>query len=1115
MKKRILSAFLALVLLVSLAPAAAFTASAASLSVSESAITVLKRLVGYSKTCYQSGSKYYIGYGTLCDNEDHTTLSVTASTTSTDGTAEYETNDTEHTITETEADVLLRAELATICTSVNSFASSAGLSLSQSKFDALVLYSFCNGTAWMSGTGVFRTAVVNGISGNSFLNICVNACTNTSVMKETKTYGLQIANMYMNGNYSATAPSSFKIMKFDADGGYLSESGGETYSYYYDTSLTDTDLPTPTKSGETFAGWYTKKDGSGTKITKLNYAASSYSTLYAYWSDSDSTTTDDDSIDVTVTVTNSYVNIREYYNIYSTKIGTYSYGEELRIVDAVTGSDGFLWGAVATSSTDDTVVGWIALMYTDWSTASESSSSSSSALATAVISCSNYVNVRAGAGTGYKITGALASGTKVYIYEFETVSGLQWGRTDVGWICLSYADVTMLGSNTVVSTDPTLASYAFTGTANEDTTIYSYPQENDTLKVGTLSSGTAVTVLKLQGTGDEWEAVEWAYISSGWVKIEDLTLDDATFVVTSSSLTVRALNGSESTVSDVLSTGVELVIDSNNLRLSYDGSKTSVWGHTEKYDGYVNLSSSSVDRTNAPDVDEDDTTEYTGLIATVINTDTVNVRRNPKTTSTLIGTLSRGTTVPVLDEEDGWYQLDIDVDDDPDTNSWVYGGYLEVYEGTITTSSSSSSSSSSSETGTGIIANTYTGVNLRSGPSTAYAILGKILTGTEVTILEVTTTGTTKWGRVEGGWICMDYVTMISYDDIPGYSSSSSSSTSTSVSSYDDVETSSTTAIYTGYVNNAVNVLKSAEDDAETVTSLSSGDGVTIHELLAVTTTKTGSTTDSNGDTVTVTTETVTYWARTNDGYIQDPEKYITLYTLDEETYTLTAASSLDVYKTVSDATSDDGTVAYELTLGDQVTVTALQIIQDKVWGKVANEDGAVGWARLDYFAEGAYTLSTSTSSSSTTSTTTTTDTSTTTTTTDTSSTKYTGTVINTTSLNVRATASTSATITTTLSQGAALVIYETTIAEGLAWGRCDAGWVYLYYVDLSPTSGTAMDAKIVLGDAGTTTTIYASSSGSETVGTYARMTVVNIYEVVGTRSRTDDGWVETTRLGN
>ncbi len=1104
MKKRILSAFLALVLLVSLAPAAAFTASAASLSVSESAITVLKRLVGYSKTCYQSGSKYYIGYGTLCDNEDHTTLSVTASTTSTDGTAEYETNDTEHTITETEADVLLRAELATICTSVNSFASSAGLSLSQSKFDALVLYSFCSGTAWMSGTGVFRTAVVNGVSGNSFLNTCVNACTSSNVVSS---YGLQIANMYMNGNYSATAPSTFKIMKFDADGGYLAESGSGSYKCYYDTSLTDTDLPTPTYTGKTFAGWYTEEDGGGTKITKLNYAASSYTTLYAYWSDSASTTTDDDSIDVTVTVTNSYVNIREYYNIYSTKIGTYSYGEELRIVDAVTGSDGFLWGAVATSGTDDTVVGWIALMYTDWSTASESSSSSSSALATAVISCSNYVNVRAGAGTGYKVTGALANGTKVYIYEFETVSGLQWGRTDVGWICLSYAEVTMLGSNTVVSTDPTLASYAFTGVTKDATPVFSSSDTGVGDVVTTLAAGTEVTVLQLKGSSLLWEEALWGYTSSGWVKLKYLDLDESTFVVTSSSLTVRDANGSESTVSDVLSTGVELVIDSNTLCLSWDGTKTSVWGYTEKYDGYVNLSSSSVDRTNAPDIDEDDdTTEYTGLIATVINTDTVNVRRNPKTTSTLIGTLSRGTTVPVLDEEDGWYQLDIDVDDDPDTNSWVYGGYLEVYEGTITTSSSSSSStSSSSETGTGIIANTYTGVNLRSGPSTAYASLGKILTGTEVTILEVTTTGTTKWGRVEGGWICMDYVTMISYDDIPGYSSSSSSSTSTSVSSYDDVETSSTTAIYTGYVNKAVKVRKSAEDDAEAVTSLSTGDSVTIHELLAVTTTKTGSTTDSNGDTVTVTTETVTYWARVNDGYIQNPEDYITLYTLDEETYTLTAKDSLNVY-----TTEGGSTVAYELTLGDQVTVTALQIIQDKVWGKVANEDGAVGWARLDYFAEGAYTLSTSTSS-----TTSTTGTSTTTTTTDTSSTKYTGTVINTTSLNVRATASTSATITTTLSQGAALVIYETTISEGLAWGRCDAGWVYLYYVDLSPSSGTAIDAKIVLGDAGTTTTIYASSSGSETVGTYARMTVVNIYEVVGTRSRTDDGWVETTRLGN
>ncbi len=44
-----------------------------------------------------------------------------------------------------------------------------------------------------------------------------------------------------------------------------------------------------------------------------------------------------------------------------------------------------------------------------------------------------------------------------------------------------------------------------------------------------------------------------------------------------------------------------------------------------------------------------------------------------------------------------------------------------------------------------------------------------------MTILEVKLVGAAKWGRVKQGWICMDYVTMISYDDIPGNNSNNGS----------------------------------------------------------------------------------------------------------------------------------------------------------------------------------------------------------------------------------------------------------------------------------------------------------------------------------------------------
>ena len=123
---------------------------------------------------------------------------------------------------------------------------------------------------------------------------------------------------------------------------------------------------------------------------------------------------------------------------------------------------------------------------------------------------------------------------------------------------------------------------------------------------------------------------------------------------------------------------------------------------------------------------------------------------------------------------------------------------------------------------------------------------------------------------------------------------------------------------------------------------------------------------------------------------------------------------------------------------------------------------------------------------------------------------RYTGKVINTNAVNVRATASTTAAITTQLKYGQSLVVYETTISENMAWGRCDAGWVYLYYVDLTPVVNGAVDARVVYND---NTVIYTDVNGSGVAGTYARMSVIDIYEIVGSMARTDKGWVNTNDL--
>ena len=122
---------------------------------------------------------------------------------------------------------------------------------------------------------------------------------------------------------------------------------------------------------------------------------------------------------------------------------------------------------------------------------------------------------------------------------------------------------------------------------------------------------------------------------------------------------------------------------------------------------------------------------------------------------------------------------------------------------------------------------------------------------------------------------------------------------------------------------------------------------------------------------------------------------------------------------------------------------------------------------------------------------------------------RYTGNVIRTNELNVRANPSTTAAKTTTLKSGQALVVYETTTAEGMAWGRCDAGWVYLYYVDLVPATG-AVDARVVANE---NTVAYTDMNCSAVAGTFARQSVVDIYEIVGKMARTDLGWVNVDNL--
>ena len=62
----------------------------------------------------------------------------------------------------------------------------------------------------------------------------------------------------------------------------------------------------------------------------------------------------------------------------------------------------------------------------------------------------------------------------------------------------------------------------------------------------------------------------------------------------------------------------------------------------------------------------------------------------------------------------------------------------------------------------------------------------------------------------------------------------------------------------------------------------------------------------------------------------------------------------------------------------------------------------------------------------------------------------------------------------------------------------------------LTPSVSGAVDARVVYND---NTIIYSDVNASAVAGSYARMSTVDIYEIVGKMARTDLGWVNVDNL--
>lgn len=192
---------------------------------------------------------------------------------------------------------------------------------------------------------------------------------------------------------------------------------------------------------------------------------------------------------------------------------------------------------------------------------------------TGTVKVSGQLWIRNGPGTNHDIVGFLNNGAKVTITETAKGGSLNWGKTDQGWICLSYVVMDTQTQTTV------------TGTVKVDgggqLRIRKGPGTSYDV-AGYLDSGAKVTILEKKTIG----SAVWGRIDKGWISLYYVVLDiqsqqPETKTVTTDGLRIRSGPGTGNKVVGYLNKGDKVKI----LETKKVGS--TLWGETDK--GWISL----------------------------------------------------------------------------------------------------------------------------------------------------------------------------------------------------------------------------------------------------------------------------------------------------------------------------------------------------------------------------------------------------------------------------------------------------------------------------------------------------------------------------------------------
>lgn len=503
---------------------------------------------------------------------------------------------------------------------------------------------------------------------------------------------------------------------------------------------------------------------------------------------------------VTIKVIGNDVNIRRGPGTTYASVGRVNAGTELVITQTKTGG-GYTWGRCSK--------GWIALKFTNYDDAvndnidqDNSNTETTPAKQMGTVRVDDFLRIRTQPGVANAVVGVLTGGTRVEILEQKAVGGMIWGRIDKGWISLDYVVLDKAQTQQPEETKPEETTPPTT-TAPEETKPTEPPKQETPAVTGKVkltsgrlnvrsgpstgysvvssyANGTAVTILEQKTVG----TVTWGRTDKGWISLDYVKLDTAqtekpeetqpeettpptttpeettpeekpeekptqatsetgTVSLTSGCLRVRSGPGTGYSIVDNLYNGAKVTITERKTV------GTSQWGKTAK--GWVCLDYVKFGSTNTGNTTTGNQNNNTGsdsstsenLTGSVNVSDFLRVRSGAGTNYSVVGYYYKNNKVTITEQKTvggtKWGKTD---------KGWICLDYV-ILDGQ---SAPSTESKGTAGTVTG------TGLRIRSGAGTNHAIVGSLTIGDKVTILETTTVGNTKWGRIQKGWVCLDYV---------------------------------------------------------------------------------------------------------------------------------------------------------------------------------------------------------------------------------------------------------------------------------------------------------------------------------------------------------------------